>query len=75
MWSWRGSLVWGQDNMEKIAEQFDQLIATLEALKSDKRTAQDRYVAITITMLEQARAVFLTYVAAPQATERVNWNK
>lgn len=40
---------------------FDMLLQALRANKPNDRSDQDRYWAITITEVEKARAVFLTY--------------
>lgn len=46
---------------------FDNLLADLKNKKPNDRSDRDRYWAITITEVEKARAVFLTY-----AEPRVN---
>jgi hypothetical protein len=51
--------------MDEITALFRSLLAALQALRTEERTPRDRYVAITITVVEQAFALFTTYVRTP----------
>lgn len=44
-----------------VNSQFDTLLHALRTAKPNDRSEQDRYWAITITEVEKARAIFLTY--------------
>lgn len=51
-------------------DHFNSLLYVLREDKPNDRSEQDRYWAITITEVEKARALFLTYCATKQ--EQVN---
>lgn len=57
-----------------VIRMFNDLLDELANQKSDKRSDRDRYVAITMTEVEKAFAVYLTY-CGEQVSPMVNWNK
>lgn len=46
----------------KVVTKFNELKELLQSMKSDKRSENDRYIAIVITELEKAYAIFVTFV-------------
>jgi len=55
-----------RERMNMIEERFADLLEELQNAKAmGDRNEQARYLAITITEVEKAKAVFLTYVKEP----------
>ena len=54
----------------QVIDDFNALLGALRLYKPNDRSDRDRYWAITITEVEKARAVFLTY-AEPLISESV----
>ncbi len=55
-----------ESNEELVLQKLDELLTTLRELKPNDRSNQDRYWAITITEVEKAFAVFVTFAGQPE---------
>lgn len=51
-----------RERANDVLAQFDELLDALRDSKPNDRSEQDRYIAITITEVEKARALFVVYV-------------
>ncbi len=47
---------------DEIEDKFNDLIAALKAKKSSERSEKDRYIAIVVTELEKAYAVYCKFI-------------